>query len=110
MVQDLKASNILLTTSGVCKISNFGFSKRTDDIDEKSIREGLVGHGSVFWMAPEIVQAARRGEEHGYNAKVDIWSLGCVVVEMWGGRRPWEEMDAIAVIYEVSSRNWLENI
>lgn len=52
-------------------------------------------------MAPEVVQAARKGEQHGYNGKVDIWSLGCVVLEMWAGRRPWQDVDAIAVIYEV---------
>ena len=52
-------------------------------------------------MAPEVVQAARKGEQHGYNGKVDIWSLGCVVLEMWAGRRPWQDVDAIAVIFEV---------
>lgn len=57
--------------------------------------------GSIFWMAPEVMQAARKGEQHGYNGKVDIWSLGCVVLEMWAGRRPWQDVDAIAVIYEV---------
>ncbi len=55
-------------------------------------------------MAPEVVQAARKGEQHGYNGKVDIWSLGCVVLEMWTGRRPWQDVDAIAVIYEVRFR------
>lgn len=57
--------------------------------------------GSVFWMAPEVVQSARKGEKHGYNGKVDIWSLGCVVLEMWAGRRPWQDTDAIAVLFEV---------
>ncbi len=30
-LQDLKADNILVEMSGVCKISDFGISKRTDD-------------------------------------------------------------------------------
>lgn len=63
--------------------------------------------GSVFWMAPEVVQAGRKGEKLGYNGKVDIWSLGCVVLEMWAGRRPWQDVDAIAVIYEVSNPSHL---
>jgi mitogen-activated protein kinase kinase kinase len=97
--RDLKADNILVDPSGVCKISDFGISKRTDDINENGIHTSM--QGSVFWMAPEVVQAGRKGEKLGYNGKVDIWSLGCVVLEMWAGRRPWQDVDAIAVIYEV---------
>lgn len=51
-------------------------------------------------MAPELVQAGS-GRQHGYTSKIDIWSLGCVVLEMWTGHRPWQGEDAIAVIYEV---------
>lgn len=98
-LQDLKADNILVETSGICKISDFGIAKRTDDINENGEHTSM--QGSIFWMAPEVVQAARKGEQHGYNGKVDIWSLGCVVLEMWAGRRPWQDIDAIAVIYEV---------
>ena len=100
-LQDLKADNILVETSGVCKISDFGIAKRTEDIEENGVHTSM--QGSIFWMAPEVVQAARKGEQHGYNGKVDIWSLGCVVLEMWAGRRPWQDIDAIAVIYEVCS-------
>ncbi|THH09471.1 hypothetical protein EW145_g1989 [Phellinidium pouzarii] len=100
--RDLKADNVLVELSGVCKISDFGISKRTDDINENGIHTSM--QGSVFWMAPEVVQAARKIEQHGYNGKVDIWSLGCVVLEMWAGRRPWQDVDAIAVIYELITK------
>lgn len=100
--RDLKADNILVDPSGICKISDFGISKRTEDINENGIHTSM--QGSVFWMAPEVVQAARKGEQHGYNGKVDIWSLGCVVLEMWAGRRPWQDTDAIAVIYELITK------
>jgi serine/threonine protein kinase len=42
--------------------------------------------GSVYWMAPE--QA--RGK--GYSAKVDIWSCGCLVLEMLTGHVPWHKV------------------
>ncbi|KAI5123627.1 hypothetical protein M0805_003441 [Coniferiporia weirii] len=100
--RDLKADNLLVDPSGICKISDFGISKRTDDIEQNGIHTSM--QGSVFWMAPEVVQAARKGEQHGYNGKVDIWSLGCVVLEMWAGRRPWQDTDAIAVIYELITK------
>ena len=55
--------------------------------------------GSVFWMAPEVI----RPEGQGYSAKIDIWSLGCVVLEMFAGRRPWSKEEAIGAIYKLGS-------
>jgi mitogen-activated protein kinase kinase kinase len=54
--------------------------------------------GSVFWMAPEVVFSSH---ERGYSGKVDIWSLGCVVLEMWTGKRPWGEVEQVAALFEV---------
>ena len=46
-------------------------------------------------MAPEVVQS------NGYSAKIDIWSLGCVALEMITGTRPWKDYDAVATIFKV---------
>jgi mitogen-activated protein kinase kinase kinase len=86
--------------SGICKISDFGISKRTDDIYGGAF---TAMQGTVFWMAPEVVNAQRKG----YNFKIDIWSVGCVVLEMWGGRRPWTGQEMIAVMFQV--RHFLFN-
>jgi mitogen-activated protein kinase kinase kinase len=40
--------------------------------------------------------------ERTYSGKIDIWSLGCVVVEMWTGKRPWGDLEQVAAMYEVS--------
>lgn len=53
--------------------------------------------GSVFWMAPEVVN----GQKNGYNSKIDIWSVGCVMFEMWTGERPWSGQEAIKVLFQV---------
>ena len=42
--------------------------------------------GSINWMAPEVA----RGK--GYSAKVDIWSCGCLVLEMLTGQVPWHNV------------------
>ncbi|KAI1935712.1 mitogen-activated protein kinase kinase kinase [Ophidiomyces ophidiicola] len=97
--RDLKADNILLDLDGTCKISDFGISKKSNDIycnDESNSMQG-----SVFWMAPEVVQSQGKG----YSAKVDIWSLGCVVLEMFAGRRPWSKEEAIGAIFKLGSLN-----
>ncbi|KAI0320340.1 hypothetical protein OF83DRAFT_1105241 [Amylostereum chailletii] len=95
--RDLKADNILVEQSGVCKISDFGISKRTDDINGQNVLTAM--QGTVFWMAPEVVNTGKGG----YNAKVDIWSVGCVVLEMWAGERPWRKEEAMAVIVKLYS-------
>ena len=97
--RDLKADNILLDTDGTCKISDFGISKRSDNIYGNDATNSM--QGSVFWMAPEVI----RSQGQGYSAKVDIWSLGCVVLEMFAGRRPWAKEEAIGAIYKLGSLN-----
>lgn len=97
--RDLKADNILLDLDGTCKISDFGISKKTDNIYGNDATNSM--QGSVFWMAPEVV----RSQGHGYSAKVDIWSLGCVVLEMFAGRRPWSKEEAVGAIYKLGSLN-----
>jgi len=89
--RDLKGDNILVDDQGVCKISDFGISKRIENIHGEV--DGTLLTGSVYWMAPEIILNA-----HGYSSKIDIWSLGCVVLEMWAGRRPWDGSDNIYTV------------
>lgn len=55
--------------------------------------------GSAFWMAPEVV---RRRKDIG--AEADIWSMGCVVLEMFTGEPPWSECGGQAqAIYKIAS-------
>lgn len=56
--------------------------------------------GTVFWMAPEVINTQKKG----YNFKIDIWSVGCVVLEMWAGMRPWMGDEAVAVMFKVLNR------
>ncbi|KAI6368062.1 hypothetical protein MCOR25_004746 [Pyricularia grisea] len=95
--RDLKADNILLDVDGTAKISDFGISKKTDNIYGNDKSNSM--QGSVFWMAPEVI----RSQGEGYSAKVDIWSLGCVVLEMFAGRRPWAKEEAVGAIYKIAN-------
>ncbi len=84
-----------METSGVCKISDFGTSKRMAYKDKNRI------HEAVSWMAPEVGVATRKGVQHIYDGKFDIWSLGCVVLEMWAGGELWQDIDVIVLFDEV---------
>ncbi|WVN89329.1 uncharacterized protein L203_104551 [Cryptococcus depauperatus CBS 7841] len=98
--RDLKGDNILVDGQGICKISDFGISKQTADAYD-SAGQATAMKGSVFWMAPEVLQSSN---EQSYSGKVDIWSLGCVVIEMWTGQRPWGDMEVIAAMFELFSK------
>ncbi|KAJ7786224.1 MAP kinase [Mycena metata] len=91
--RDLKSDNILVETTGVCKISDFGISKRTDDQNDAH----TAMQGTVFWMAPEVINTQKKG----YSFKIDIWSIGCVVLEMWAGTRPWLGDEVVAVMFKL---------
>lgn len=93
--RDLKADNILVEATGVCKISDFGISKRTDDVNANG--QFTAMQGTVFWMAPEMINS----KENGYNSKIDIWSVGCIVLEMWAGERPWSTEEMVAVMFKL---------
>jgi mitogen-activated protein kinase kinase kinase 2 len=78
--RDLKSANILIASDGVLKVSDFGSSRKFEEQDGflcKSLR------GSPYWMAPEVVK------REGYTFSADIWSFGCVLIEMATGRPPW---------------------
>ncbi|KAF9270149.1 Pkinase-domain-containing protein [Marasmius fiardii PR-910] len=95
--RDLKADNILVETAGVCKISDFGISKQADEAEGRAFT-GM--RGTVYWMAPEVLEP----REGGYDVKIDIWSAGCVILEMWSAKRPWHGEAMVPVLMKVSQR------
>lgn len=99
--RDLKSDNILIDLDGVCKISDFGISKKSGNIYANDAQMSM--QGTIFWMAPEVIHNVIDNEKQGYSAKVDIWSLGCVVLEMFAGRRPWSTDEAIGAMYKLGN-------
>lgn len=56
--------------------------------------------GTPMYMAPETI----KGEVSGKFGSMDIWSLGCCVLEMATGRRPWSNLDnEFAVMYHIAA-------
>jgi serine/threonine protein kinase len=47
-------------------------------------------------MAPEVVK------QTGHTEKADIWSVGCLVVEMLTGTHPWPDLNQLQAMYQVS--------
>ncbi|KAL2001054.1 hypothetical protein VTN02DRAFT_2291 [Thermoascus thermophilus] len=104
--RDIKGANILVDNKGGIKISDFGISKRVEasTMLGSGASGGAGGHlhrpslqGSVYWMAPEVVR------QTAHTKKADIWSLGCLVVEMFIGAHPFPDCSQLQAIFAIGS-------
>lgn len=89
--RDIKGGNILIDNNGGAKISDFGISKKIETSNNK--RASM--QGSVYWMAPEVVK------QIGSSSKSDIWSLGCLIIEMFTGKHPFPEFSQMQAIFKL---------
>jgi len=48
-------------------------------------------------MAPEVVK------QSAHTQKADIWSVGCLVVEMLTGEHPWAQLTQMQAIFKIGS-------
>jgi len=48
-------------------------------------------------MAPEVVK------QTAYTRKADIWSVGCLIVEMLTGEHPWAQLSQMQAIFKIGS-------
>ncbi|XP_055835744.1 mitogen-activated protein kinase kinase kinase 3-like isoform X2 [Solanum dulcamara] len=86
--RDIKGANILVNAKGEIKLADFGMAKH---INSCCLMDSFKG--SPYWMAPEVVK-----ETGGSSVSVDIWSLGCTVLEMATAKPPfWGQYGAAAL-------------
>ena len=75
--RDIKPSNILFLDNNI-KICDFGLAKKVNNqnLDNKNLDNSYSTEiGSNFYRAPEI-------DNHHYNNKIDIYSLGIILIEL----------------------------
>ncbi|KAJ1481672.1 kinase-like domain-containing protein, partial [Baffinella frigidus] len=70
--RDVKGANVLLWADAVCKLADFGASKKLNAL-RTGTNENKTLIGTPFWMAPEVIR------ESGHGRKADVWSVGCTV-------------------------------
>jgi len=105
--RDIKPENIMVRRDSIVKVLDFGLAKLTLPrpmvVDTEMPTRALVKThpgivlGTVHYMSPE--QA--RGLET--DARTDLWSLGCVVYELFAGRVPFSgktSSDVLAALLE----------
>eukprot|EP00173_Palmaria_palmata_P005014 Plantae.Rhodophyta-Palmaria_palmata.ctg8022.p1 GENE.Plantae.Rhodophyta-Palmaria_palmata.ctg8022~~Plantae.Rhodophyta-Palmaria_palmata.ctg8022.p1 ORF type:complete len:256 (-),score=36.54 Plantae.Rhodophyta-Palmaria_palmata.ctg8022:161-928(-) len=91
--RDLKPANILVDNNAAVKICDFGVSSSENVQTINPGQQHMVG--TPWYIAPELI------EYRPYTKSVDIWSLGCTIMELATGRRPYHELSAMQVLFRM---------
>ncbi|KAH8810569.1 kinase-like domain-containing protein [Flagelloscypha sp. PMI_526] len=88
---NLTADNVLVSEQGVCKITDIG--------TRANVQPGnwTLWEGGIFRLAPELIHTL----DQRLSPKVDIWSLGFIVVQMWAGSKPWVGTAMVPILFQL---------
>lgn len=133
--RDIKPENVLLDHNGVIKYVDFGAAKiiarqgqtiiapsstpePLHKTDWSNAGDGKGANpprgqtqktmtGTPMYMSPEVIRGDSPATASGkFSGAADIWSLGCVILEMATGRRPWAALDnEWAIMYNIAQGN-----
>jgi len=92
--RDIKSDNICLNELGEIKIGDFEYAGQLTQ--DKPKRRTVVG--TPYWMAPELIRG------HDYSKKVDIWSLGIMIVELLQGEPPFMEFPPLRALFLITTK------
>ncbi|GAA6006096.1 hypothetical protein JCM10207_000521 [Rhodosporidiobolus poonsookiae] len=106
--RDIKPDNILLDGNGTIKYVDFGAAKVLAKNQKTLASRSRMGGGGIsadpaapgaadansltgtpMYLSPETVKGERRGKK----GAMDVWAVGCVILECATGRRPWSNLD-----------------
>ncbi len=92
--RDVKPGNILISSSGQVKVTDFGIARAFDE----GVQENLTQAGSVMGTATYFSPEQAQGKP--VDPRSDVYSLGVVLYEMVCGRPPFTGDSPVAIAYK----------
>lgn len=89
--RDIKPDNIMLSTNGEIKITDFGLARVNDNAAKQALTQVGVTLGTPLYMSPEQVEGA------DVDQRSDIYSLGVTAYHMLAGHPPFEGENALSI-------------
>eukprot|EP01100_Stratorugosa_tubuloviscum_P012934 TRINITY_DN628_c1_g2_i1.p1 TRINITY_DN628_c1_g2~~TRINITY_DN628_c1_g2_i1.p1 ORF type:complete len:410 (+),score=208.23 TRINITY_DN628_c1_g2_i1:115-1344(+) len=108
--RDMKPSNLLLNADCFLKVADFGLARSIAALEKNAeANPVLTDYVATRWYrAPEILLGSTR-----YTKGVDIWSIGCILGELLGGKPSFpgtSTMNQLDRIIEITGRPSGEDI
>lgn len=88
--RDIKPKNTMITPEGKLILIDFGISR----INEHTVAKTMGVNGSPAYSPPEaFIDINKDSEDRTFEitTKFDVWSVGCVMLEMYSGEKPWQK-------------------
>jgi serine/threonine-protein kinase len=91
--RDVKPDNVLLTTTGVVKVCDFGIAALHEPAQVRLTSPGTV-IGSSQYLAPELATGG------AVDARSDLYAVGCVLYAMLAGAPPFSGDIPVRVVWQ----------
>jgi serine/threonine-protein kinase len=93
--RDVKPANLMLTTTGMVKVTDFGIAKMLDD--EIGLTSTGMVIGTAQYMSPEQIAAKPA------TGRSDQFSLAVIAYEMLTGQKPFQGNSWASVMHQIMS-------
>ncbi|KAJ6454089.1 kinase-like domain-containing protein, partial [Mycena vitilis] len=95
---DLRGANILINEDRSACLADFGLSVLTNTTTSMHTSNRA---GSLYWMAPELIDPERFGCRFARTPASDVYAFGCVCVELYTGQPPFSELSQAAALLRI---------
>ena len=92
--RDIKPANILVGSTGIVKVADFGIARAMNSPTESNLTQAGSVMGTASYFSPEQAQGALP------DPRSDLYSLGIVMYEMVAGRAPFTGENPVAIAYK----------
>ncbi len=93
--RDIKPPNIIVTSDGLVKVTDFGIARIEDGAGQQQTRVGEI-LGTPLYMSPEQVSGLT------VDGKSDIYSLGIILYELATAKRPFKRANLTAIFKAIT--------